>query len=127
MSRQNFKLPNTANERVKKLWDDMVALSLESGALRDAYHSDLVAFNEGYGMKFVEISNRMREIKQAGMSEICKIAGVDYDPLNGYALEATYLEFGHAYMTVQKPDDEGRTPEEKALLNMELPPGGKAN
>ena len=128
MSIQNIKLPRKANDRVKKLWDDMVATGAEHGEITREYQAELIALNEKFVPRFHEFGERMYALKKDGIQEICKIAEIDYRPENGYAIEASYYEFGDTYMAVRTPDIAAdATPEQKALMSMEIPPGSKAN
>ena len=128
MSMKNILLPVAANNRVKKLWDDMVELSKDYGTISNEYQQALMEVNERFGARFSEHGNKMYELKKEGITEICKIAGIEWKQENGYAVEASYFEFGHTYLSVKTPDvSEDATPEQRALLNMEIPAGSKAN
>lgn len=126
MSTQNFKLPAKVNDRVKKLWDDMVATGAEHEQITQEYRIAMIEINEKFSKRFQEFGDRMYALKKEGITEICKIAGIDYRVENGYAIEASYYEFGDTFMSVRTPDfAEDKTPAEKDLLAMEIT--GKAN
>lgn len=128
MSMKNILLPVAANARVKKLWDDMVELAKDHGTITEEYQREMIAINEKFSMRFHEHGNKMYDLKKEGITDICKIAGLEWKQENGYAVEASYYEFGHTYLCVRTPDmPSDATPEQQALLTMEIPPGSKAN
>ena len=59
MSIQNIKLPRKANDRVKKLWDDMVATGAEHGEITREYQAELIALNEKFVPRFHEFGERI--------------------------------------------------------------------
>jgi len=128
MSMKNIHLPVAANARVKKLWDDMVELAKDYNTISLEYQQAMIEVNDRFGARFSEHGSKMYELKKAGITDICKIAGIEWKQENGYAIEASYYEFGHTYLSVKTPDvPEDATPEQRALLAMEIPAGSKAN
>lgn len=125
---RHFRIPASHHEAARKLWDDMLALSLESQTLNAQYIAEIAALQSKYAPRAEEIAERMTARKLEGTKLMCTAVGVTYDPANSHAFETSYLNScGAAFFTIRFNDPAPVNEAVASLANMEVPAGTKLN
>ena len=99
-----FAIPVEAHPLVKKLYDEMFALSIQRTALVTEYLEARARLEQDFAARSAVLIGTINEAKLKGSEAICKASGIAYDPDAGYAIDSSYIDLGYAF--VQKLDRE---------------------